>query len=101
MIHDSVEQYISPTQQSIPQPILDRLAVSYQVDSIIGNTFCPTGEGGGVDPTCSPQSDIPRLPLSTGQRKWYGRLERMRDLPESVQIDDAISPVQTDRHTVQ
>lgn len=29
---------------------------------MVGNVFCPTGPGGGVDPTCSPSEKLARLP---------------------------------------
>lgn len=60
--------------------LLDELFdASVQTDQVVvdlvrrpaGNVFCPTGEGGGVDPTCSPkgktaQTDTPAF------KRWFG-----------------------------
>lgn len=35
----------------------------------IDNVFCPTGKGGGTDPTCSPGKDIPKIPYFKSSNK--------------------------------
>lgn len=45
--------------QRVPKKILERFTIDQlELDSVkwekVVNVFCPTGEGGGVDPTCSP-----------------------------------------------
>ena len=43
-------------------------------DFAVENTFCPTGEGGGIDPTCSPQGQRSEAELLKATRDAYDRL---------------------------
>ena len=50
-------------------------------DDTIANVFCPTGEGGGVDPTCSPSGTSSTKGKSTG-----GRVQRTNSLAHAAQV---------------
>lgn len=52
-------------------------------DPFVGNAFCPTGPGGGVDPTCSPAAgkQVPYVdqPRSGSKTPWQGDLPKEGD----------------------
>ena len=54
------------------------------------NTFCPTGKGGGIDPSCSPKSK--GLILSKGRKKKSGDYAFDDDIP----VEPGTSPIPKD-----
>jgi hypothetical protein len=42
-----------------------------QFDSLLGNVFCATGQGGGIDPSCSPSSGSVTAPNASS---WWGEM---------------------------
>lgn len=51
---DEEEQEWVPLDEWEPEGLIDMLLRENNDEESVENTFCPTGDGGGVDPTCSP-----------------------------------------------
>lgn len=51
------------------------------ITSVTVNTFCPTGEGGGVDPTCSPKGKKSKLSAAKKKAKvvWFSQDDEEMD----------------------
>lgn len=70
------------------------LAADAKAAKLAGNAFCPTGEGGGVDPSCSPGSGVGRAEKpaeATSIKKQIGELKAKAKLMHSSLVAEAKS----------
>lgn len=51
---EKAREWASKVKISERRPRLTKNVLVERIDRMLTNVFCPTGEGGGVDPTCSP-----------------------------------------------
>lgn len=68
--------------KSRPESILNKVnSIAAELKENVNNVFCPTGLGGGVDPSCSPSSSKGHLPLE----KFAGGLKEKDRMELSIQ----------------
>jgi len=54
----------------VPKMLKALKSLGFKWHDIVTNAFCPTGHGGGVDPTCSPKHSAPiEVEISDGQKE--------------------------------
>lgn len=63
---------------------LTSLWISAQQVKKIGNSFCPTGVGGGIDPSCSPKGHAPGAGLAHGGEAMEHVAHAFRDHAEAL-----------------